>query len=461
MRRRLRLLGSLLFGHADRIRVLRFLITAAFLASVPNARAYSVLTHEAIVDTLWKDSIVPVLKVRFPNASPDDLLQAHAYAYGGCIIQDLGYYPFGSHLFSDLTHYVRSADFIQALVDQSNTLDEYAFALGAAAHYAADVDGHRIAVNRSVPILYPKLRRKYGNEVTYADNPAAHLKTEFGFDVLQVARGHYAPKAYHDFIGFEVSKDLMDRAFEQTYGLKLKDVFKTLDLSLSTYRFSVKTMIPKVTSAAWALRSKEITQNQPNITRKQFLYNISKTDYTKEWGDKYQKPSFAAHFVAFCLRLVPKVGPFRGIAYKVPTPETEKMFEDSFDAAVKGDQQNFAKVKTGRFQVENRDLDTGKEVSPGEYKLTDQTYDKLLLKLASKHFDGVDTALRDNILGFYARMKTPDPHGTAQAIQALKNFQPASPTPAAPSQQRAAVSATDPLPSPDFLPASTQTRTAD
>ena len=193
-------------------------LSAFFLLGFPpRAHSYSVLTHEMIIDTLWLDAIRPILLMRFPDATEEQLREAHGYAYGGCIIQDLGYYPFGSRFFSDLVHYVRSAEFVEALVNESVELDEYAFALGAVAHYGADVEGHSIAVNRAVPLLYPKLRRKFGDEVTYADNPSAHLKTEFGFDVLQVARGHYAPDAYHDFIGFQVSKDLLDRAFQKTH----------------------------------------------------------------------------------------------------------------------------------------------------------------------------------------------------------------------------------------------------
>ena len=209
-----------------------------------QARAYSVLTHEAIIDSLWLDGIRPVLLQRFPESTEEQLKEAHAYVYGGSIIQDLGYYPFGSHYFSDLVHYVRTGDFLQALLDESTDLNEYAFAIGAVAHYGADVEGHSIAVNHAVPILYPKLRRRFGNSVSYADDPSTHLKTEFGFDVLQTARGHYASQAYHDFIGFQVSKDLLDRAFVKTYGLTLKDLFRTLDLSLGTYRFSVSQIDP-------------------------------------------------------------------------------------------------------------------------------------------------------------------------------------------------------------------------
>ncbi len=397
-------------------------VIIAFLLFMPTgARAYSVLTHEAIVDVLWVDSIQPALLARFPDATPDQLLEAHAHTYGGCIIQDLGYYPFGSHFFSDLVHYVRSADFLQALLDQSKTLDEYAFALGAVAHYGADVDGHAIAVNKSVPILFPRLRARFGGVVTYADNPSAHLKTEFGFDVLQVARGHYPPKAYHDFIGFQVSKELLDRAFLSTYGLTLKDIFKVLDLSLGTYRYSVSTMIPNVTEAAWRLKRDEIQKDHPEVSRKAFVYNIGKEDYTKEWGTQYERPGFGVKILTLLARLIPPIGPFKGFAFKVPTPETEKMFEDSFDAAVKSDQADFVEARRGELKVINRDLDTGNTVSPGEYALTDTTYDNLLRKLAAKKFAGVTPQLKQNIVAFYAAMKTPDPHGIDAQLADLKS----------------------------------------
>src|SRR5258706_3730702 len=274
----------LLISH----RILVGLSAVLLLGFPPRAHSYSVLTHETIIDTLWLDAIRPILLMRFPNATEEQLREAHGYAYGGCIIQDLGYYPFGNRFFSDLVHYVRSAEFVEALVDESQDLDEYAFALGAVAHYGADVAGHSIAVNRAVPLLYPKLRRQFGNEVTYADNPSAHLKTEFGFDVLQVARGHYAPSAYHDFIGFQVSKDLLDRAFQKTYGLKLKDLFRTLDLALGTYRFSVSKMLPTATKTAWSIKRKEIMTDQPAMSRKQFLYNIKRASFEKEWGANYE-----------------------------------------------------------------------------------------------------------------------------------------------------------------------------
>ena len=184
--------------------------------------AYSVLSHEAIIDSAWDANIKPVLLKRFPHATPDELRQAHGYGYGGAIIQDLGYYPHGSIFFSDLTQCVRSGDFVLALLrdaKESNELNDYAFALGALAHYSADIAGHPIATNRAVPLLYPKLEKKYGDSVTYEDDPLAHVKTEFGFDVLEVAQHRYAPDSYHDFIGFQAAVPLLERAFQETYDL--------------------------------------------------------------------------------------------------------------------------------------------------------------------------------------------------------------------------------------------------
>jgi Zinc dependent phospholipase C len=221
------------------------------LFSCQNAYPYSVLTHEAIVDSTWDSAIQPLLLKRFPTATADDLASAHAYAYGGCIIQDLGYYPFGSKFYSDLTHYVRSGDFISNMIRESQDLDEYAFALGALAHFAADNNGHRMATNVSVPLLYPKLRLKFGNSITYADDPFSHSKTEFGFDVFQAAKSRYASDAYKRFIGFQVAKPMLQRAFLDTYGMKIEHVFLNIDLAIGSYRRAVGTVLPALTKVAW------------------------------------------------------------------------------------------------------------------------------------------------------------------------------------------------------------------
>jgi hypothetical protein len=369
---------------------------------VPSCAGYSVLTHEAIIDAAWKESIVPALLKRFPYATPEELLQAHAYAYGGAIIQDMGYYPFGSSFFSDLTHYVRSGDFVSALIEESRDLNEYAFALGALAHYAADTSGHPLATNRAVAMMYPQLEKKYGPVVTYEDKPSAHMKVEFGFDVDQVAKGNYAPKAYHDFIGFEVSKPVLERAFAGTYSVDMSSIFFSVDLSIASYRHAVSTVVPRTTKVAWHLKRREIQHSDPSETKTKFIYNISNSEYRKEWGDAYEKPGFFARFKALILRLVPKIGPFSALAFHPPTPAVEQIYMHSFNETLDHYRLLLLAQQEGRLQLPNDNLDTGGLTGPAVYRLTDETYANLLGKTSGKP---ISDSLRRDIFAYYADLE--------------------------------------------------------
>ena len=366
------------------------------------------MTHEAIIDSAWETAIKPLLLKRFPNATSDELREAHAYAYGGAVIQDMGYYPFGSKFFSDLVHYVRTADFVRTLLQDSQDINDYAFALGALAHYAADNDGHRIAVNEAVPMLYPKLRKKYGKVVVYDQDPAAHLKTEFGFDVLQVARGRYAPDDYRDRIGFEVAKPLLERAFQETYSLKLDSIFLSYDLAIGSYRRGVSGVIPQMTKVAWQVKKDEIQQEFPGITRKTFLYHLSRAGYNKQWHEKYRQPGFFTRLLAFFIQLLPKVGPFRALSFRTPTPDTERLFMASFNSAVEDFQKDVQQEGTaGKLGLVNDNFDTGSVTGPGDYPLADITYANLIDKLAENHFAAVGPELRTAILDFYKDPNAP------------------------------------------------------
>ena len=379
-----------------------------FLLALPRPlQAYAVLAHEAIIDAVWETSLKPALLKKFPDATEAELSGAQAYAYGGAIIQDMGYYPYGSHFFSDLTHYVRSGDFILALLSDANDLDEYAFALGALSHYAADNDGHKIGTNRAVPLLYPKLRRKYGDSVSYEQDPLAHVKTEFGFDVLEVAQERYAPESYHDFIGFEVAQALLDRAFCETYGIELKEVLLDETKALSSYRHDVSMLLPKATRIAWSLKKKEIEADEPGATKRKFLYNLSRSNYQREWGRDYRPPSFGEKFLAFLYKLVPKFGPLKVLQFKTPTPQTEKMFEASFNATLDRYRQLLEQERNGKLQLINQNFDLGEVTGPGRYGLNDDARAKLLDQLAKNNFASVSPDLRADLLDFYSDLNAP------------------------------------------------------
>ena len=389
------------------LRIAIFLVSV--LISVPRLYSYSVLTHENIIDSVWDESLVKLIRQKYPTATDEDLRKARAFVYGGSIIQDMGYYPFGSRFFTDLVHYVRSGDFVEAMLRNANDINEYAFALGALAHYAADDTGHPEAINRVVPLLYPKLRRKFGDEITYADDPASHLKTEFGLDVVQVAKGRYVSDEYHDFIGFEVSKPVLDKAFQETYGLELKDVFTALDLAIGSYRRGVSSVIPEMTKIAWEMKKDDIEKTHPGITREKFVYTLSRQAYEKEWGKDYSRPGPASRMLAFVLRVIPRFGPFRVLRFRTPTPETEKLFIDSVNTTIVRYRALLAAERLRRRNLPNENLDIGKASTYGTYSGSDKTYEKLVEKLAKKHFDRMPSELRDDILAFFGDRRLLDP----------------------------------------------------
>ena len=314
-------------------RLLALPVLAAALLLTPSAGAYSVLSHEEVVDMAWKVQIVPMLKARFPGITDDDIRQAHAYAYGGSVIQDIGYYPFGSHYFSDLLHYVRPGDFVNALIRNSQTPNEYAFALGALAHFCGDTKGHPY-INQITATENPPLQHRFGPFITYAEDPTAHLRTEFGFDVVEVAHGHYSQENYRDFVGFQVSKSLLEKAFLGTYGIPMNSVIKHEDLAISTYRRAVSALIPKMTKVAFVSYKNDIEQAAPGTQKNKFLYRLNQTEYNKEFGTDYTHVGVRGHILAFVLRLIPKVGPFKALKVTVPDAEEQANYLKSINESV-------------------------------------------------------------------------------------------------------------------------------
>jgi hypothetical protein len=388
---------------------------------------YSVLTHEAIVDANWNNVIVPLIKQKFPSATAEELQTAHAFAYGGCVMPDLGYYPFGSKLFTNLIHYVRSGDFVTNVFEEAKDINGYAFALGVLCHYYADGYGHSIGVNRSVPLIYPEMKTKFGDTVTYADDKISHLRTEFSFDVVQTARGNYASQAYHDFIGFQVSKEMIQRAFLKTYGLDVDDLFGNFDRAVGSFRWSVKELIPSATKAAWKTKKEEIKKSNPSAARHSYVYNIRRQKYYSEFGREREKSKLGESILSFLIRIAPKWGPLKILKFRVPNAQAEKMFLESFDTVVLNYRNEVASVSRGDIDLANIDWDTGKKTREGEYLLADKTYSDWVIKLKEKNFQTITSPVKQNILAFYrTRAVTPGTDDaqwqqTSAALEELKN----------------------------------------
>ncbi|HMH34421.1 MAG TPA: zinc dependent phospholipase C family protein [Puia sp.] len=387
----------------NKIRIYVFVLIIGFgvAGNSSTAYAYSVLSHQALIDRSWEKSIKVLLLLKFPRSTDKQLQEARAFAYGGAIMPDIGYFPLGNKFFTNLVHYVRTGDFVNALLDEADSLNEYAFALGFLCHYYADEYGHQMAINRCVPLTYPRLEKKYGEVITYAENHISHKRIEFSFDVLQTARGKYASQAYHNFIGFQVSIPVVERAFLATYGLNLNEVFPDLTLAVESLRLSVKTLFPMLTRAAWAHKRLAIIQLDPAIESTAFKFQISNSEYNREYQKTNKKPGIFAHALALFILIAPKIGPLRVFKFKQPGAEGEKLFVHSFDTVLMHYADSLRRLRSENIHLNNIDYDTGNLSRAGEYPLAEKNYGILLKKLRKKNFEHLKKDLQRNILDFY------------------------------------------------------------
>ncbi len=384
-------------------------MVAAMLAPQTTG-AYSVFTHEELIDLTWRSAIRPLLLERFPSSTDAQLREAHAFAYGGCDAQDMGYYPFGSNFFSELTHYVRAGDFINNLFRESRNVDEYAFAIGALSHYIGDSIGHSVAVNPSTAIAFPGLAKKYGPIVTYDENPHAHVRTEYAFDIGQLSKRTFAPPAFMRFIGFRVPRGLLERAFVATYGIEVRElVGKTLP-AMRSYRTSVRTLIPVFSNAEIVLHGKQFAPDADTAEYRQFVKQLRRADYERHWAYTYRKPGIGSHLLAIVIKIIPKVGPASYLAIKIPDAQTEALYIESVNRSA-GDYRRLLDAlrahPTAALDLPNRDLDTGARVKAGDYPLTDDTYAELVSRLTSDPNRIIPDGLRENILEYYGDLSAP------------------------------------------------------
>lgn len=409
------------------------LIGMVLLITFPaSSQAFSVLAHQAIVDQAWDHTILPEVRRQFPDASEQDLNEAHAYARGGSHLPDLGYFPLGSHLFSDLLHYVCTGDFITRLLNEASSANEYAFALGMLAHYEADVIGHAEATNLAVPLIYPKLAQQYGEDVTYADSPSAHLETEFRFDVLQAAHRHDIPGLFEHSIEFKVPQEFLEKVFRETYGLELRDLFVSYDVAINTYRWGFRTLIDEGTGIAWALYSQDIESLEPGVTSKQFVQVTSRADFAHEFGKAFLEPGYFVRLVGFVGNLLPSIGPLKRLPYKPLPQKVQQLYFRAFRNAYEEYLREVGAIAKDRAVLANLNLDTGRGSQFDRYPPADKTYVELLERNARKHFADMPKALADDM---WAHFRNPVPalafedneRDRQKALTALNEFASAVP----------------------------------
>jgi hypothetical protein len=397
------------------------------LAATP-AVPYSVQSHQELIDLAWKQSIRPILLKHYPTLTEAQFQEAHAYAYGGCAIQDFGYYPFANGFFSDLTHYVRAGDFVVSLLRNAHTADELAFAIGSLSHYIGDTVGHSTAINLAVPVEFPKLKSKYGSNVNYAEDPHAHVQTEFAFDVNQLSKRRFAPTQYVKFVGLEVPRDLLRKAFFETYGLNLPDIIGSKETSIRVYRYAVRRFLPNIARAETILHKKNFPPETPSPDLDELNKDLLQASADNNWDAYRKNPGFRSHLYAGWLYILPKVGTLKMLAIKGPTPQTEDLYIKSMNRSIKSLRFVLTHFDNVERYIPNRDLDTGLVIKPGGYPLADRTYAKLLDMITQHPDKVVPNQLKHDLLGYYADPQAPiitkkDPKKWAQVQENLKTLE--------------------------------------
>ena len=404
-----------------RLRTIVLLILLLLLSWHRRADAYSLLTHEQLIDLTWQDSIVPLLLSRYPNLTPADLERARAYAYGGCVIQDIGYYPFGDRSFSDLTHYIRSGDFVVSLFRNATNANELAFAVGALSHYIGDTIGHSAATNRAVAVEFPSLGAKYGSEVNYAEGERQHVQTEFAFDIDEIAHHRVAPVRYLRHIGLQVPLRQLALAYYQTYGLT-EDFSgaRGRRLNVRGYRFAVREFSPRIAYAVTLLHRNHEPAEANTPERVAFDREVAAIAAGNNWQAYRRKPGIGTYALAGLILVAPKAGPLKLVAVKGPTEATEADYLHSVVLSTTALRQRLARFTpsaTGkptphpsrdpRHPLPNRDLDTGRVVQPGGYPLTDSAYADLLHRLTRQPAQPIPPGIKEEIQAYYSNPASP------------------------------------------------------
>ena len=370
--------------------------------------AYSLLTHEQLIDLTWQSSIAPLLRSRYPNLTPAELEEARSYAYAGCVIQDIGYYPFCDPFFSDLTHYVRSGDFVVFLFRDAKNANELAFAIGALSHYVGDNIGHSQATNRAVPVEFPKLAAKYGPVVNFGEDKNAHIQTEFAFDINEIAHRRFAPVHYLRHVGLNVPTQQLAAAFYDTYGLS-EDFSKARfhRVNVGGFRFAVRSFIPRIAYAVTLLHRSRMPADSTSPDMQKLESEIALVATTNNWDQYRKRAGIGTYSLAGLIFVLPKIGPLKLVAIKGPTAATEEEYVRSVNQSTDALDATLSKFGKPHQTLPNRDLDTGSRVRPGGYRLTDDTYAKLLHRLVAAPNHTVPPGLKADILNYYADPAAP------------------------------------------------------
>jgi hypothetical protein len=162
-----------------------------------------------------------------------------------------------------------------------------------------------------------------------------------------------------------------------------------------------------MTQVALRTHKKDLMSETPNFAKRKFLYRLSRSDYERQWGKDYVKPGVGTRILSTLLRYMPKIGPFKTLAFNTPTPQTEDLYITSINMTFDQYRAFLEEVRTDTLVLPNCDLDSGQATKAAEYSVTDDSYAKLLARLSERKFNQTSREPRDNILEFYSDLSVP------------------------------------------------------
>jgi|SRR5580693_1014697 hypothetical protein len=175
------------------------------------------------------------------------------------------------------------------------------------------------------------------------------------------------------------------------------------DLAIGTFRHAISKLIPDMTRVALISRRKEIVRDTPNFNEREFLHHLSRAQYQKEWGNGYRKPGFGIRLLALFLKIVPKVGSFKAMAFKIPTTQTEDMYIKSVNKTVDDYGALLRQQKQAQLRLADMDFDTAVRLALENIRWRIRPMPICWMIC----FDLVTSRLRQNILSFYADPSVP------------------------------------------------------
>ena len=199
--------------------------------------------------------------------------------------------------------------------------------------------------------------------------------------------------------GGNLSKAL--RPAYDTYGLDLAKLLGHSHPKLRGYRYSVRTLLPRVAYAETLLHRSHMPPDVPSPALEDFNQQIAVLSAADHWDSYRGHAGVGTHLLAGFIFILPKVGALSDLSLRGPTPSAEQDYVNSLMHTADVLRQTLAKATTSDG-LPNKDLDTGRDARPGSYSLEDLTYVNLLHEASRDPASPIPFGIKRDLLAYFA-----------------------------------------------------------